>query len=459
MTAQNPTPQPIHFQGAATSSLDTMLQNSTRIHRWLGKVLKVQEGDNGLSHVTFMQDTLVALIPKIMVSRSTAEITESSFLELMESALLYYALPFVGDKAFKPLFNNIANINKLGLTTAEKDARILGARAATILATFGTVLVGGEFATNYLKNMMTAKIYHKDSFSDVVNLSQGKMKSDKNSPMMQKSKTRLKQCLMACGGILAGSFLLAKGTGRSKILEGIAGKFTKYLDFGKKADGGLRLGQNQLVAYMALSIFAYLDSARDKLERVETASRLMMIVPYLSWGQGWLQDKMLHSKWGSNWFKNVIDETTKQPLTLRELARKEVNRYPGDTKKAAIEFADPLRRKAAMAGIPLAFGIFVTGIGVGLLNRFWTKYRFQKHEQAEQLAESPVRQTTTFSNFGVNRAMPFNSTSMGVSIPQYASPLPFANQTFQQPNFNYANPAFISKPPSYYNYPTSFGKV
>jgi hypothetical protein len=462
------TRQPIRFQGAPASALDMVLQKSTGGQKLLGKALQLKEGDNGLSYLTFLQDTLVALIPRAIVSRSNAELTESTFLELMESAVLYCGLPVLGDKVFKPLFNKVAGVKPLAVgktLTTEMEAKLIRSKAATILSTFGLALIGGEYVIHYTKNLITAKMFNKDSFSDVVNLSPGQMKSSQASPVVNHSQNRIKQCLAACGGILAGSFLLARGPANFKLLEKTAHGLVKHLNFEKTKKGGLCLSQRQMEMYMGLSVLAYLDSARDNLERVETGSRLLILLPYLARGQGWLQNGLL--KYLPSQFKNIMN-AEKGAKTLEQLAQEALNRAGQDPQKAAKLLATPLRQKAFLTGAPLTFGILGTGIGVGLLNRFWTQYRFQKHQQKDQqlglqpkqasnqtdsrAAAAPVPLITPLSWTDSER--PLASLSAGISSAN--------NQPFQQPtqptpalsSSAYAAPYFASN-----STPPTFGAI
>jgi len=387
--------------------------------------------------VTFFQNNMVALLPKWVVSRSPLETTEFSFLELAESSLLYFALPFVGNQVFKPLFTKLAQ-KELG-KAATKETAEMGVKAATILSTFGVTLVGGEFMTHYVKNLMTAKIFKKDRFSDIVNLSQGQIQDDGPSQVVQKCQKRIKQCLAACGGILGASVILAKGSASqkenifSKLFSKPASKsaafLTDKLSFSEK-NGKLFLSKHQMRLYMGLAVFAYLDSARDKLERVETATRLALILPYLAFGQGYFENKMLQAF--PAFFKpllknpNLKKPTAKDILSLRELADKTMAGAKHIPTQAATDFADPLKRKAVLVGAPLAFGIFGTGIGVGLLNRFWTKYRYnqqlaeQKQNQRHQPA-LPAAQTT-FPQPAATIPAPFSVYSNAPVMPGFFTP-------------------------------------
>jgi hypothetical protein len=452
MTAPQESPQPIRFQGAPSmttrAALDQILENASKSQQLLGKAMRVQEGDGGLSKVTFIQNNLVALLPKWLVSRSMLESGEFSFLEGAESSLLYFVLPLLGNKAFQPLFKSIA----------KKDANHVGVKAATILSTFGVTLLGGEFMTHYVKNLITAKVFKKDRFSDVVNLSQGTMKSNEPSHVVKKCENRIKQCLLGCAGILGVSAILAKGSGKDKqdVISKSARFLVERLDFVRGKNGKLCLSPRQMRLYMALSIYAYLDSARDKLERVETASRLAVILPYLAFGQGLLVKGMLKNF--PKYFESIVkDPTVKDPAKreikgIHELAEKAWTDANRDATKARQLFADPLKRKAVLTGVPLAFGVFGTGIGVGLLNRFWTQYRYKEQVAEQQMAQAanrPIPASTPTTEPVLPAVSPAGFSAYSHSPPMMSPvaqyPSPFSNQLFSEP---LTNQPFKQRPPT-----------
>lgn len=67
------------------------------------KIVAVQEGGAGLSNIRFIQDTATGLVPKAVFARSKADLGENTFLELSESALVYYCPAFLG-KIFKSIY-------------------------------------------------------------------------------------------------------------------------------------------------------------------------------------------------------------------------------------------------------------------------------------------------------------------------------------------------------------------
>ena len=119
-----------------------------------------------------------------------------------------------------------------------------------------------------------------------------------------------------------------------------------------------------MLTYMAIGYASYIDAARDKLERVEVASRVGFILGYLAFGQE-LIDKAVGKIFGkAKPLAQIAAETAGNPAAFR---------------KALVS-------KSAVTFIPLLFGMLVAGLGVGLLSRLWTAQRFK---QAQPQSQSP----------------------------------------------------------------------
>jgi hypothetical protein len=385
------------FQG--NELISRILREMPLRQRVLGQVVQMREGVQGLSHLKFFQDTLVALLPKALVSRSKVEFSESMFLELLESFIIYYSMPLVGGKLMKPLFQKLLTVGaseplKAPLLTRSirglpsdlpqtQLRRLLSGKAAIILSTLGLTVAGGEYVVNYAKNILTARFFKKDRFSDVVNLSQGTIRSNQPGQVEGKATQRIQQCLMVCAGIMGGALLLGR-FGHKLPLEKIKGAIQKF-DFNYSPKGKMGLSFSQMLLYMGLSVPAYLDAARDSLEQVEVASRLALVLPYLAFGHEALEkalkkcvakkDPALLNEQGQ---VKTLDTIAKTAMAEAKQALGS-NAKPAQLLKAAAQKMEkPLSAKNMLFGVPLAVGVLVTGLGVGLLSRFWTAYRFQK---------------------------------------------------------------------------------
>lgn len=431
-----------------------ILQKMPFWERRVGGLLQVSEGENGLSWMSCLRDTAVAWLPKIVVSRSLIEISESTFIEFLESAVVYFSVPLAA-KGMHKWFRGYAQkgftdgtLDKkwLGKTVGELSKEIktgnkalqkqlphlLSIKAATILGPMVAAGLGCEYLINYSKNLMTAKVFKKDKFSDVVNLSGGHMKSGEESEVVNKSLKRVLTTLGLMGGTLASSVALArfghklpplKLDGLKKALkntplskwanklpdtgfEAIVGHF----DYDAKK-GGFSLAGNQLRWYMLASIPAYADAARDKLEQVESVSRLGIIMGYLAFGQQALEKGMLKliktyrgdlydammTPADKNGKREVmkLDEVMERALQNanaklkgRDITAKTVGdclTKSDEVVRAILKEDTQLKQavtaKNALFGVPMVVGILGTGVGLTLLNQFWTKYRFEKAQQ------------------------------------------------------------------------------
>lgn len=417
------------------TQISNLSATATRLIRQsrFAKTLAFQEGQGGGTTMRFLQDTGTAWLPKILISRSRAEGAEVSMLEFGESAMTYGMPMFIGpglgavfykllgkNKGFDPklLSSTLTELKKKGTVEARAVDRALAVKSAVILSTIGAIGLWGESLVNYGKNLMTAKVFHKDKFSDVVNLSQGQI-SDTDmdgSPQVRKAKRRIGQMTGVMAGILSGSFLLARFGHRSKVIRQFSGKVVQHLDFGfgkneaGKVTYGLGNRKGLLSAIMLACSFPYLDSARDNYERLETALRLPIVFSYILFGQEWMQKGMI--KAFPKLFEGALDQgrvLSVQQITekaLKKAAKDSPSITPDIEQAAAKDIRKGLVAKGMTVGVPLASGILVTGLGLGLLNRFLTAYRFNKQQQ-ETAATSAGSQAfpmtgQPFSNLPVN---------------------------------------------------------
>ena len=145
-----------------------------------------KENASGLSTSRFIQDTATCLVPKAVFSRSKADLAENSFLELSESALVYFAPAFIGEKIARKIYSKNLSVEAKKLIAKsgsdllkEKNAlnrTVLPAKAAIALSALFIPLT--EFTLNYFKNLMTLKVFKKGDFNNIANLENSK--DDKN---------------------------------------------------------------------------------------------------------------------------------------------------------------------------------------------------------------------------------------------------------------------------------------
>lgn len=401
----SPIESSVKFKGTLQkTATEAVLQKASFGYRTLGKALSMKEGN--IPYITCLQDTTIAWLPKVLVSRSRIEGLEVSFLEFAESAMVYF-LPLKGSKLLAQLFHQLpgkaGQFNPELLTkplsqlkkelSKEELAKVLPVKLAVILATIGSIGLVGESLSNYGKNLMTAHFFKKDKFSDVINLSQGQINTDtQKSPLVQKSFNRLIQVTAAFAGMLLGGALLSRfGYKAGPTLQKVLTQSVSKLDFNFEKGTSYGLGKGMLAAIMGASTIPYLDSSRDRYERLENLCRLPIVFFYLLKGQDLLESFMLRFK--GKGMNSLLKADQKTIKSMEELAQEalinaggsleQVN-TPEVLQKAADSMKSSLRAKALHVGVPLGVGMMTTGIGLGLLNRFWTAARYKKQNVACQ---------------------------------------------------------------------------
>ena len=109
-----------------------------------------------------------------MFSRSLADLTENTFLETTEEALIYFVPTILGERVARKIFSkNLPNNLKKDVATKGVDLiekakynpitknnnkKTLPVKAAIALAAMAIPLT--EFSLNYIKNLMTLKILY-----------------------------------------------------------------------------------------------------------------------------------------------------------------------------------------------------------------------------------------------------------------------------------------------------------
>ena len=349
--------QPIHFQGIATMSL----QGATRPQRVMGSVLNAYEVSKaqGEGVTTLVKDMLTGWLPKSLGARTLAEFSENSLLEFVENGLVYFGMSALGRRVFGPLFDRV--------TKAPGSTQ---AKAATIVASLATGIIGGEATLAYAKRLFTAGVFKKSNFSDVVQLTNREGEKAQDQEFLNKLKRRSLQCIALASAFVGGAFLLARGKG--KALTSLSENIVSKLDFNRGANGKLGLSENQMHLFMYGAIAPYLDSCSDSLERKEVASRLAIILPYLMYNDR-LINKFLVQPFGKK-LPQLLNADGKVK-TLATLAAETPNKTA---------FLKLLSAKNALFFIPNAIALFGVGLGVTFLNRYWTARRFENGQQPQQ---------------------------------------------------------------------------
>ena len=180
---------------------------------------------------------------------------------------------------------------------------LMALKGATIFSVLSAVVM--EYALNFVKNLMTLKVFNQGDFTDVVNLTDGSHKSKEKGehPTETTAKRWIKNCVGIAAAILAGSYGLVKGRDKEWVYN-INKKMVKAFDFSyahkmewlkdkKKWMPKLTMGLGnwQMRMIIMLGGLGYLHASRDKLELKENFFRVQcVVVPYLAFGQQILEN-------------------------------------------------------------------------------------------------------------------------------------------------------------------------
>ena len=261
---------------------------------------------NAVSQMTL--DAMGVWAPKMLVGRSLIQRVEDTILEWGENALFYMTVPIMGQKFLGPLVSKLqqvplgdlgTNYNTLVDNKLPVSRKLLGAKFGAVAGAL-FVAAGLEYVISFAKNLVTVKVFNAKNFTAVAGLeeAQGNGKYDTE----KKAWRRIKQASLIGSGLLLGSFALPGLVRRSKVIESLAEKALKYLDFGGGLkEEGTRIVRNKLGEPIAENLadltkplllltagtgaVSYLDACRDKLEFKETATRLSFVIPYMIAGK------------------------------------------------------------------------------------------------------------------------------------------------------------------------------
>lgn len=377
----------------------------------VSKFVAYQEKANGLSGSRFVQDTAVNLVPKAVFARSKADLTENTFLELSESALVYFVPAFLGEKIFrKPFTAGMSAEMKKQVATpfsqlakGRVDKRVLAAKAGLAMCALTIPIV--EFSLNYIKNLFTLKAFKQGDFNNIASLYK---KSEDGEVQARVEKSARKNILRAGGAValsIAGGVLMAKKGANSKVLQNIGETilapgtkffkknekarkfFDKYcgLDFNGE-NGKLALSKGQLTSCVMIGGLGYFGAAKDRGRQnfLETLFRYPLVGFYVITGSELFEDgfKGLLKKAGK--CKEVIAKNpamTELPKLAEKLAAQRKTSIRAEYKRLA-------KQKAIINGVPYLFSIGVMGFFVAGVSNLFTKYRFVKSSKSSGNLES-----------------------------------------------------------------------
>ena len=359
-----------------------------------------QEKANGLSGSRFVQDTAVNLVPKATFARSKADLAENTFLELSESALVYFVPTFLGEKIFRKPFTAgmSAEMKKQVATPFSKgkfDKRVVAAKAGLAMCALTIPIV--EFSLNYIKNLFTLKTFKQGDFNNIASLYKKEEDNTVQDRVEKSARKNIKRAATACALSIAGGILMAKKGADSKILQNIGEAilapgtkffkkdsnaqkfFDKYcsLDFNGE-NGKLALSKGQLTSCVMIGGLGYFGAAKDRGRQnfLETLFRYPLVGFYVITGSELFENgfKSLLKKAGK--CKDVIAENP----TMEELPKlaEKLAKQRGTTVNK--EFKKLAKQKCLINGVPYLFSIGVMGFFVAGVSNLFTKYRYKKRK-------------------------------------------------------------------------------
>ena len=403
------------------------------------KIISIQEGGAGLSHMRFVQDTATCLLPKAVFARSKADLAENAFLELSESTLVYYGASILGEGLFRKLYDSkLSTALKKQISTpatellkAKQPAnkQLMAVKAAIALSCMAIPLI--EFSLNYFKNLLTLRVFNQGDFNDIAKLDKNKeINTAKNIKVAKNAKRKIIGAASVFGAFLATSAILLKKGQNSKLFQNISElilapgnklfKNQKLKDFANKYfsldfannNGKLALSKGQLTSCVLIGGLGYFDSAKDRGKQnfLEVLYRMPIVGFYIICGNELLEQgfKKMLLKMGK--CKETIGKNLEVPKIseLKGLAEKICAKNGGSVSEM---YKKLLKQKTLIAGVPFLFGIGVMGFFVAATSRYFTQYRYnrEKAQKAQKAQNNNIPQVfSSFLNFSGDKVQARN---------------------------------------------------
>lgn len=381
------------------------------------KFISLQEGGAGLSHMRFIQDSATGLLPKAIFARSKADLVENSFLELAESALVYYGPGLIGEGVFRKLYSkNLPDKLKEKIATPAVELlkenslankKILPIKAAIALSGLSIPIV--EYSLNYIKNLLTLKMFKQGDFNDIAKLDKNKSINTKKNKEVEKSAKKHILCAAAAFGVCFGlSALLCKKGENSKTLQNFSElilapgnklKNQKLKDFANKYmsidfannNGKLTMSKGQLTSCVTIGALGYFGAAHDRGKQnfLEVLFRMPIVGFYIICGNELLEKCFKKMLFKSGKCKETIGKNLEVPALkdLTSLAKKIQAEKGGNYNDI---YKKLLKQKTLILGVPFLFGIGVMGFFVAAVSRYFTQYRYDKEKAIKNLNNQTI---------------------------------------------------------------------
>ena len=369
------------------------------------KFINSQEQASGLSTSRFIQDTSTCLLPKAVFARSKADLAENAFLELSESALVYFVPAVIGEKISRKLFSKklpqatkqlvaIPARELLEMKNKAAVKQVLPIKAAIALTTMLIPLT--EFTLNYFKNLFTLKIFKKGDFNSIANLDKHAENKENAERVEKSAKKNIKLAAgiyCACltlAGLLAVSgaksktlqniseLILAPGTKLFKNNSKIKNLLNKYasIDFASQ-DGKLVLSKGQLTSCVVIGGAGYFGAAKDRGKQnfLETLYRFPLVGFYIITGSELFEKGFKKLLLKSGKCKDTIDNKLNTP-SFDELGKYATSLAKQRGTTVEHEFSRLAKQKVLISGVPFIFSIGFMGCFVTAVSNMFTKYRY-----------------------------------------------------------------------------------
>lgn len=377
--------------------------------RSAAKFINHNEQASGLSTSRFIQDTSTCLLPKAVFARSKADLAENSFLELSESALVYFAPVAVGNAAKKIYTHSLSPEAKKLITQSTQELmksnnaaakKVLPVKAAIALSALLIPLT--EYTLNYFKNLMTLNVFKKSDFNNIANLENKKESIENQNRVRTNARRSIRKAAgIFCLSTILATVLSARGAYKSKILQNISEAvltpgskifknnekakdfFNKYcsIDYASQ-NGKLVLSKGQLTSCVVIGGAGYFGAAKDRGKQnfLETLFRYPIVGFYIITGSELFEKgfKKLLQKAGK--CKETIGRNLEVPSFI-ELSKKAQEISKIKLTSVEKEFCRLAKQKVLISGVPYIFSIGIMGFFVSGISNIFTKYRFTQEQK------------------------------------------------------------------------------
>ena len=374
------------------------------------KFVRHQEQASGLSTSRFIQDVTTCLIPKAVFSRSLADLTENTFLETSEETLIYFVPTIIGERVARKIFSKGLdnNLKKEVATTGvellekgnkAKNKQVLPVKAAISLAAMAIPLT--EFSLNYIKNLMTLKVFKKSDFKSIASLDNTREDKKQQEKVRNSAKKHIGLAAGLYAGCLGLAGLLATKGKDSKALQKISefivapgnklfknspkakNFMNKYLcmDFNSQ-NGKLCLSKGQLTTCVLVGGAGYFGASADrgKENLKETATRFPLVALYVITGSELVERGFRKLLYKIGKCKDLIGKDLNVPKfdELGDIAKKLAEKKNSTVEK---EYKSLVKQKVLISGLPYVFSIGVMGFFVAGMTNYFTKKRFENAQK------------------------------------------------------------------------------